>query len=100
MNDIPQEWTEKVASVLFRVIHGYDGYADEKPTVRNAIDTHARTILADVRRAVAGPFLAAAELTVQDVRAQCGDRIASLVEESFAAHFARARKLACLGEDA
>jgi hypothetical protein len=44
-------------------------------------------------RLVAG-LRTAAELTVQDVRAQRGDHIASLVEDSFAAHFERAARLA------
>lgn len=35
-------------------------------------------------------FRTAVELTVQDVRAQRGDHIASLVEDSFHAHFSRA----------
>lgn len=43
---------------------------------------------------VAYTFRIAAELTVQDVRAQRGDYIAGLVEESFAAHFDRAERLA------
>jgi hypothetical protein len=38
-------------------------------------------------------FRAAAELVIQDVRAQRGDHIAGLVEDSFDAHFDRAAHL-------
>jgi hypothetical protein len=44
-------------------------------------------------RETAARFRVAAELTIQDVRAQRGDHIAGLVEDSFAEHFARASAL-------
>lgn len=49
---------------------------------------------ADGARQTGIRFRTAAELVIQDVRARMGDRIASLVEESFGDHFARAEAFA------
>jgi hypothetical protein len=61
----------------------------------SAIDHQADALAGVVRdpSTLARVFRTAAELVVQDVRTQRGDHIASLVEDSFAAHFDRAGAL-------
>lgn len=54
----------------------------------DALDLPARD--ARIRAEALRPVRVAVELTVQDVRAQRGDRVAEIVEESFAAHLAAA----------
>lgn len=58
-----------------------------------AADVVAALRLPERDRETAARFRVAAELTIQDVRAQRGDHIAGLVEDSFAAHFDRASAL-------